>query len=155
MGHGAARELEGAGGPLPELDPALAAVLTDVLNKLDARDPVYKAAREEERLGLLIKRWNGICRDLDDHLRVIGKVLINTHQLSLDIGSDGGGMSQKPFLEDLRQKFTKLQFRLEGDGMIGVVAGDLKVGRGSPDEVDFDWTMRMVVEWVVQSAARL
>ena len=155
MGHGPARELESEAGPLPTLDPALAAKLTAVLDALDARDPEFKAARDEERLGLLIKQWNGTCREMDGYLRTIGKVLVQTHQLNLDIGSDGGGLAQKPFIEDLRMKFKKLQFKLDNDGTVRAVSGDDAIGSVAIDAVTYDTVLSLVVDWVAKSAAKV
>jgi len=156
MGHGAARELESAGGPLPELDEANAAKLTAALDRLDEADPVFKEQRDDERIGQMSKEWNGVCRDIDGHLRIIGKMLVASHQLNLDIGSDGGGLVQKPFMEDLRDKFPKLQFALEVESRKVIAkAGDTQYGSVALLDVDFDFCLQATVDWAVGEALKL
>ena len=156
MGHGPARTLETASGPLPELDEATAARLSAALEKLDAADPVYAEQREQERIGLMAKEWNAVCREIDDHLRTIGKMLIQSHQLNLDIGSDGGGLAQKPFMEDLRMKFPKLQFTMNIDDRTVVArCGDASYGTVPLGEVDFDFCLKAVCDWAEGEALKL
>ncbi len=155
MGHGAGRELEGATGPLPELDDALSAKLTDVLNELDAADAEFAEQRENERLGLMAKRWNTTCRGIDDHLRTIGKMLMHSHQLNLDIGSDGGGVSKKPFIEDLRMKFPKLQFTMavEEEAVIAR-CGESTYGSIALADVTFEFCVEAVCNWAMGEAKK-
>lgn len=155
MGHGAARELESATGPLPELDAALAEKLTAALEKLDAADPVFAEQRENERVGLMAKEWNGVCREIDGHLRTIGKMLIASHQLNFDIGSDGGGLAQKPFMEDLRMKFPKLQYTLDvATRQVMARCGRDIYGTTELTSVDFDFCVQTVCDWSVGEAAK-
>jgi hypothetical protein len=155
MGHGAARELDTGSGPLPDLDEALSAKLSAALEKLDAADPDFAEQRENERLGLIAKEWNGTCRVIDGYLRTIGKMLIQTHQLNLDIGSDGGGVAQKPFLEDLRAKFPKLQFVMviEEEKVIAR-CGESIYGSSPLDEVSFDFCIESVCNWAAGEALK-
>jgi hypothetical protein len=156
MGHGPARELEGATGPLPELDEALAAKLSAALEKLDAKDPVYAEQREQERIGIMAKEWNGVCRDIDGHLRIVGKVLVASHQLNLDIGSDGGGLAQKPFMEDLRMKFPKLQFVLDvAKGRVYARCKDAEYGSAPLEGIDYDFCINAVCAWATAEATKL
>ena len=150
MGHGAARELESATGPLPERDEATSAKLSAALEKLDASDPTYAEQRENERIGQMSKEWNGVCREIDGHLRIVGKMLVKSHQLNLDIGSDGGGLAQKPFMEDLRMKFPKLQFVLDIDSRQCIAkCGDASYGSVPIDGISFDYCLNATVDWAV------
>jgi len=153
MGHGAGRELEGGGGPLPELDEAISAKLTDALDKLDAADAEFAEQRENERLGLMAKQWNTTCRGIDEHLRTIGKVLMQSHQLNLDIGSDGGGVSKKPFIEDLRMKFPKLQFTMvvEEEAVVAR-CGESTYGSIALDGVTYEYCVDAVCNWAMGEA---
>jgi hypothetical protein len=151
MGHGAARELESASGPLPDLDPALAERLDVAMAKMDTLDAEFKSSRDDERLAQMSKRWNAVCKQVDADFRTIAKVLVNSHQLSLDMGSDGGGIAIKPWMEDTQGKFERLSLRLTADDDVVASIGGRDFARGKPEDVDFDWLMKLVVEWLVQS----
>ncbi len=155
MGHGPARELGGDTGPLKDLNPELAKRLTAALDRMDTVDAEFKKSRDDERLAQLVKAWNKICREIDGYLRDMAKVLIASHQISLDIGSDGGGIATKPFMEDMRLKFPKLQFKLNEDGIVEAVAGDMKYGRIPVNDIDYEWVEKMCCEWVIASAERV
>ena len=120
MGSGAARELEAKVSSDRSMDPELSARLRSALEKLDKMDPDFKAGRDDERTQQLTKAWKGKCKEIDGMLRELGHVLINTHQVALDVGSDGGGRDTRPFFEDLAGKFPKLDFRLQGDKVVAV-----------------------------------
>lgn len=155
MGHGPARELSSESTEVRPLNPALAPKLTAALAKLDAVNSEFKQRRDDERLAQLVKSWNKTCREIDEHLRAIAKTLVASHQLSLDIGSDGGGYATKPFIEEMREMFPKLQFKLNEDSTIDVVcAGDL-IGKGSVAGVCYEWIEEMVVEWATRMAVKV
>ena len=154
MGHGPARELSNESDDIPDLPPELAAKLTAALDQLDASNPEFKQKRDDERLAQLVKSWNKTCRSIDESLRVIAKVLIASHQLSLDIGSDGGGFTTKPFLEEMRETFPKLQFKLNEDSTVDAVSGDMHLGKCNVHEIEFDWLLEMAVEWASRAAIK-
>ena len=126
----------------------VSARLGAALEQMDHLDPQFKANRDEERNMQMVKIWNRTCSTIDGHLRALAKVLINSHQLSLDMGSDGGGRSTKPWLEETSMRFERLVFRLEGQQVV-VTSGDRAIGRGSIDDVSYDWIEEMVVAWVI------
>lgn len=150
MGHGAPRELEQNDEPERSLDPAVHAELSRALDKMDRSNPAFKASRDEERGAQIVKLWNRTCKEIDAHLRALARVLINSHQLSLDMGSDGGGRGTKPWLEETSMAFDRLVFRLE-DGTVLATTGDRVLTRGSIDDVSYEWIEAAVVAWVVSS----
>lgn len=154
MGHGPARELSTESGEIPDLRPELAAKLSAALDKLDAVNADFKQKRDDERLAQLVKSWNKTCREIDDHLRLVAKVLIASHQLSLDIGSDGGGFTTKPFLEEMRDIFPKLQFRLNEDGTVDAVCAGEHLGKRKVADIDYAWIEEMAVDWAARSALK-
>jgi len=153
MGHGPARELQTATEEPPELDPAIAKRMAEALNKLDALDPEFKASRDEERDAQMSKNWGRKCKDINDHLRTVARVLIRSHQVGLDNGSFGGGRQTQPWIEETQGKLGRLMFQLAGDE-VQVVSGEKLLGRGTLDEVTYDWIERMVVKWVILAAER-
>lgn len=152
MGSGPARELGGPGGPVKALSPTLAARLTAAVQRLDKLDPQFKQARDDERMGQLAKAWGGACTEIDAHLRAVAQVLIFSHQISLDMGSEGGGRGAMPWIEETGYKFKRLYFRLEDDGTVVAVAADRTIA-SAPDlaAISYDWVEQTVVDWVVSS----
>ncbi|HHO50156.1 MAG TPA: hypothetical protein ENK18_04600 [Deltaproteobacteria bacterium] len=150
LGLGASRELKQQDRPQRPLEPELHERLTTALDKLDQLNPAFKASRDEERGAQMVKLWNRTCKDIDAHLRTLAKVLIDSHQLSLDMGSDGGGRGTRPWLEETSMAFQRLIFRLEDETVLATT-GDRILARGSLDEVTYDWVQSAVVAWVVTS----
>ncbi|MCB9685224.1 MAG: hypothetical protein H6738_06615 [Alphaproteobacteria bacterium] len=155
MGHGPARELSTESGEIPELRADLAQKLSAALEKLDATNAEFKQKRDDERLAQLVKSWNKTCREIDEHLRLVAKVLIASHQLSLDIGSDGGGFTTKPFLEEMREIFPKLQFKLNEDATVDAVSDGVHLGKRPVAEIDYAWLEEMAVDWAARSAIKV
>jgi hypothetical protein len=154
MGHGAPRELEGNNAPLPELDAALSEKLGHALKTLDAADANFRQARDEERFMQRVKTWNNTCKEIDAHLRIIGQVLIQAHQFSLDIGSDGGGKNTQPWIEEVGLTIPRLHFRLEDDGSVSAVSDGNPLMRCALDQVGYAWLERAVIAWAVAAASR-
>lgn len=151
MGHG--EELDRSRGSR-DLDPALASRLTAALERLDELDPDFKRNREEERIAQLAKKWSNTCLEMVEWMREIGQAVIHSHQLSLDMGSDGAGLGMVPWLEETSLKFKRLDFELKQDGTVIASTGGREVGTGHVDAITYDWLQRMVVEWVVVSVER-
>jgi len=154
MGHGAARELDGPDGPLPELASELSAKLGTAMQRLDGMSAAFKEARDEERFMQRVKAWNSTCKEIDAHLRTIAKVLIDAHQFSLDIGSDGGGKNTQPWLEETAMTIPKVHFRLEEDGKVSAASDGRVIMSCEMDEVSYAWLERAVIEWAVSEAMR-
>lgn len=150
MGHGAARALD---GPASDrlLDKAHLGKLTTALERLDRADETFKTNRDDMRFAQRAKLWGATSKEVDAWLRELGNLLHDSHQISLDIGSDGGGHGTKPWVEDGERKFPRLYFKLlEGD--ILAVSADREVGRSSLAGLAFEWVESMVVTWIVSSA---
>lgn len=151
MGHGGARPAANE-GPASDrvLDKAHLAGLTSALERLDQVDETFKANRDDMRFAQRAKLWGATSKEVDTWLRELGNLLHDSHQLSLDIGSDGGGHGTKPWIEDGERKFPRLYFKLlEGD--ILAVAGDNEIGRTTLAGLAFEWVESMVVAWIVSS----
>ncbi len=123
-------------------------LLSEALAKLDATHEAFRESREEERQQQLVKLWNQKCRQIDDWFRAIAKVLINSHQLSLDMGSDGGGRSTRPWLEETSQAFARLTLSLEDEEVVART-GDQEVLRGPVDRLSYEWIEEAVIQWVL------
>ena len=150
MGHGATRTLAEEGASDRELNEELAKRLTVVMDRFDTLDAEFKAARDDQRFAQRAKHWGQLAKTVDGHLRVLSNVLHESHQLSLDIGSDGGGHSIKPWMEDLGRKFGRIDFRLDG-GNIRARAGTQELGMVPMDQVTYEWCEQMVVDWLVRA----
>ncbi len=153
MGHGAPRELGGSQGPLPELPAELATKLTVALAQLDSVNSEFKSARDDERDLQLVKAWNSTCKRIDEYLRTAGKVLINSHQLSLDFGSEGGGKRTSPWVEESGLHIERLSIKLDGSAVVAV-SSDNEIVRGKIEDVSYEWVLRAVVQWAVASVLR-
>ncbi|MEQ1505439.1 MAG: hypothetical protein ABMB14_24620 [Myxococcota bacterium] len=153
MGHGPARELAGPESNVVELDPGLAAILDTALDKLDRVDPKFKATRDEERYAQTTKAWHRSCAELDAHLRLVGKVLFTSHQLNLDIGSEGGGVKARPWIDEMNKVFERLWFVLEGTEVVAT-SGGATIARAKLKDVSYGWVERAVVDWVVGVVAK-
>lgn len=151
MGHGPARELARAEDKEVELNAELSARLDVALARLDKLDARFRAAREEERFAQNTKIWNRLCAEIDGHLRTMAKVLFTSHQLNLDIGSDGGGMKARPWMEEMGQTFERLWFKLDG-GQVVASSGARTIATAKLKEITYAWVERAVVDWVVGSA---
>ena len=149
MGHGASRELEGPSGPLPELDPEVSKRLEGAMQKMDALDSQFKSNRDDERLAQTSKLWNLASKEIDAHLRTIAKVLVQSHQVSLEPGSDGGGISIKPWLEDTAGKFQRLTFRLTESQELIASIGSKDFATGTLDSISHEWLVNIVAEWLI------
>lgn len=150
MGHGPARELSRGDEREVELNPELASRLDAALERLDRLDGKFRAAREEERFAQSSKLWHRTCAELDEHLRTLGKVLIRTHQLNLDIGCEGGGVKAMPWMEEMGQAFDRLLFKLDGNEVVAF-SGSRTLLRGPVRSLTYEWVERAVAEWVVAS----
>lgn len=148
MGSGAPRndvQQKVEGRPLSgEVNQALA----KALRVMDEHHPSFKDNRKEEKDSQLTKMWNRKCREIDDYLRAIAKVMIDSHQLSLDMGSDGGGRGTRPWLEETNQAFDKLYIKLDNEEVVAVT-GDTELLRGPVGRLSYDWVEEAVVNWVL------
>jgi len=124
------------------------------MQRLDAMDGAFKEARDEERFMQRVKAWNATCKEIDAHLRTIAKVLINAHQFSLDIGSEGGGKNTRPWLEEVGMTIPRFYLQLEEDGSVTATCDGRKISSCGLHEVDYPWVERAVVEWAVSEAER-
>jgi hypothetical protein len=153
MGHGAGRTLAGESGPALQLDEERSKRLGSVLSKFDAKDTEFKAGRDDARFQQRVKDWGLAAKEIDGHLRAIGNAIYRAHQLSLDIGSDGGGHSTKPWIEDLGRKFGRADFRMQ-DGEVVARGNDVILGQVPMDQIDAEWIEKMLTEWLIQAASK-
>lgn len=154
MGKGAARELSHSDDEPQPLEEDLAQRLAEALEKIDRIKPAFKSTRDEERYAQMSKAWHRLCGEIDAHLRQVGKSIHASHQLSLDVGSDGGGINTKPFIEEISGAFERLVFRLEDTKVLATSAGR-SILVGTVADVSYDWIKRAVVDWVVFSAENI
>ncbi len=149
MGSGPARELSTGSGPVKPLPEELAAKVERALQKLDSIDEGFKERRVDELYTQNVKAWNKSCKQLDGHLRELAKALINGHQLSLDIGSDGGGASTKPWLEETSLTFDRLYFKLvDGTEVHATYQDETFLKGGVEDAVRYEWVELAVAKWI-------
>lgn len=149
MGHGPSREL--AGGEereIPRPGDELIAKLDVALATLDRLDPRFKTQRDDEKLSQMSKAWHKLGSEMDGHLRIIAKAIIASHQISLDVGSEGGGPKARPFVEETGGALERVYFSL-ADGKVTANVGQKQLGVVRIDEVDYAWLERMVVDWIV------
>lgn len=154
MGGGAVRNLEEAFVPERPLDPELSARVGKALEHMDRIDPDFKARRDDERFQQQVKRWTSTSKEVETYLRAMGNLMHASHQLSLDIGSEGGGQAIKPFIEDLGQRFPRLFYKLEG-AEIAAVSDGKELGRTKLEGINFDFVEKTVVIWVLRSVQGL
>jgi hypothetical protein len=133
------------------LNPELAPKLTQALKLMDQLDADFKAARDEERYAQLSKKWNRVTKEISDMGRQLAKVLIQSHQLSLDVGIEGGGPKAKPWIEETSMKFERLYLVLNDDSSVDAMFKDEKIGTGHVDELTYEWYEQMVAEWLVRA----
>lgn len=150
MGHGPARELETAKDLRP-LSPNLSGKLSTALSRMDKFDDEFAHAREEERQAQLAKKWGQRSKEILEEVRDIMKVLHQSHQLSLDVGADGGGRTTRPWVEETSQKFDRLYLSLEDDGSVLAQSGPMTLARSPLEEIDYEWLEKLIVVWVVKS----
>lgn len=151
MGHGPSRELaQGNDREIPPPSPELLAKLDEALGTLDRLDERFKAQRDDERSSQLTKAWHRLGSRIDEELRSLAKVLIASHQISLDVGSEGGGVKARPWMEETGGSLERLYFSLV-DGKVVAQVGKVQLGVTGLDEVDHAWLEKIVVEWIVAS----
>jgi hypothetical protein len=149
MGSGPARELVTDSGPPKPLPDELAEKVEAALSKLDSIDPGFKERRADELFTQNVKAWTRTAKAMDAHLRAIAKTLINFHQLSLDIGSDGGGASTKPWLEETSMAFERIYFKLVDGTEVHATFQDEPILKGSvEDALDRAWLEKAVTKWI-------
>ena len=147
MGSGAARQEEQE-VEVQELSPQVNTAIARALERLDASNPLFKESRTEERDSQLTKQWNKTCREIDGYLRGLMQVMIATHQLSLDQGSDGGGRNQRPWLEETTGAIDRLYIKLDGIEAVAYT-GDTELLRGPVTRMSYGWVEEAVVNWVL------
>lgn len=150
MGHGASRELTQGVARELVLSDELTAKLTAALEKLDRIDPKFKSARDEERFAQITKTWHRLCAEIDGHLRSVAKLLIHTHQLALEVGSEGGSINAKPFIDENGGSLERLYFKLHENAIV-VVSGQRTILTASLKDVSYEWVENAVVEWAVNT----
>jgi hypothetical protein len=150
VGKGASRELSQAEDVEVPLNEALSARLDAALERLDAIEPKFKAARDEERFAQSSKLWHRACAEMDVHLRTVAKVLIRTHQLNFDVGSEGGGVKASPWIEEMGSVFPRLYFRLDGFQVLAVSDGRT-LATIRLQNLAYEFVEQAVVEWVAAS----
>ena len=148
MGSGEARELGGSIKASHDLNQELSARLGAALTKLDQADPEFKQARDDERLQQQSKTWKALCKDMDVMMRELAFLLINTHQVGLDVGSSGGGRDTRPFFEELSGKFPRLEYRLQ-ESTVVAVCNNRGIAQTDMNGVTFEWIEQSAVTWMV------
>ena len=154
MGSGGSRELSSESKTDRVLSTDLSEKLTKALAKLDDASPEFKESRAAEKHAQEVKTWHKVGQAIVDHLREVGKVLIASHQLSLDMGSEGGGAGMRPWVDEIGgARFDRLTFEMR-DGRVSAKLGSMPLSRIALSEVDYEWVELMVVEWAIVSAAK-
>lgn len=147
MGSGASRELEQA-GQLPTMDEELSRKLGVALNKLDSIDSEFRSGRRDERNSQLVKIWGAACKDIDEYLMTLANVMNDTHQVSLEPGSTGGGRLITPWIEESTGRFPRLTIRLSEE-IVECLSADEVIARAAMTDVSYAWLERVVVKWLV------
>lgn len=151
MGVGAGRPIEGDEEDGRPLSPQLGAAMERALARLENANDGFRTAREDERNSQMVKRWNRMCREIDGHLRAISSVLIHSHQLSLDMGSEGVGRNIRPWLEETTHALDRLTIKLDPNDEVVATVGEIELLRGELDRVSYEWVEEAVVNWVLTS----
>jgi hypothetical protein len=149
VGHGASRELGGGEVEVPALGPEHASKLDAALGSLDGLDPRFKEQRDEERTSQLTKAWHRLGSQIDADLRLIAKSVIASHQISLDVGSEGGGIKARPWMEETGGALERLYLGLDADGRMLASVGGRTLGTCTLPEVNYAWLEQVVVDWIV------
>lgn len=150
MGAGGDRELVVNEELDRELDPEASARMAAALLHIDRADAAFKQNREETRYSQNVKAWGRLCRVLDAHLRLMGNVFHEAHQLSLDIGVDGQGHAAKPWVEETGKKIPKMYLRLH-EGKVQAISNNMLIAESEIADVTYEWVEACGVEWVVMS----
>ena len=147
MGLGAPRQEDQAVEARPLSDEANRA-LREALTQLDGVNESFRESRDLERDSQLLKLWNRKSKEVVAILRGVAKTMIDSHQLSLEMGSTGGGRNIRPWLEESSQAIDRLEFVLDDYEVVAKV-GDQEVLRGPIDRVGYEWVEEAVVNWVL------
>ena len=134
VGSGTPRRDGGEPVEARPLSPQINAALQRALARLDQAVPAFKSVRDEERDSQLSKMWSRKCKEIDDLLRVISNTLLESHQVALDQGSEGGGRSQRPWLEETSHSIERLYFQLNGNEVVATM-GSTELLRGPASRV--------------------
>ena len=156
MGSGAARELTDNLKDLQPLKPAHLEKLGQALKHLDGLDASFKTGRDEERYAQMVKAWGGTCKEIELHLRRLCKVFIDAHQISLDLGLQGGGNTMAAYVEETGGVIEKLWIRMNTEsGRAEAFAGEKLFAHGSMEQAaNYDWLEAVMVEWVVRGVRK-
>jgi hypothetical protein len=127
----------------------LSARLDAALEKVDKRDQKFKAARDEERFAQTSKAWNRLCAEIDAHLRAVAKAVVQSHQLNLDIGCDGGGINAKPWIEEMGGVLERLSYKVDDRSIVAFTKRAVIATIPIKGGVSYDWIEGTVVDWVV------
>jgi hypothetical protein len=151
MGHGASRELAGK-QELRVLPEGLSKAVAQALTKMDESDEEFKKSRVDERYSQISMLWSNIGVDMAGHLRIITDAILANHQLSLEIGSDGGGLGAKPFVEESSFKIERLYFGLEQEEeRMKAYFADTVVSRVALLDITYEWVEKAVCTWIVHA----
>lgn len=131
------------------LDPELSKRVGAALSKLDVVSDVFKQSRIDERNAQLTKMWMDVNLIIAEQVRLIGIHLMDTHQISLESGTEGGGQGATPWCEEGNGVFDRLEFRLV-DGKIDAVCNEQIVAQGKvSQDIPYAWTQKVIAKWIL------
>ena len=78
----------------------------------------------------------------------LANVMNDTHQVSLEPGSTGGGRLITPWIEESTGRFPRLTIRLSEE-IVECLSADEVIARAAMTDVSYAWLERVVVKWLV------
>ena len=154
MGHGPARELAVADDVTRTLGKEHKARLDVAVERIDDFNEHFAQARHDEKVSQQSKAWSAMCSEMEGQLRMLARVFLRSHQLSFDMGIDGGGLSARVFMEETGRTFERVYFEFDEGELLARYEGNT-LDTIPLEDFSVDWLERMVVEWVVAAAEDL
>lgn len=150
MALGAPRENNQPEEILRPVSDEVSTRLRTALTRMDSVDPAFKRDRDDERNSQLSKQWNKQSKEINTHLNALAKSLVRAHQLSLEVGSEGGGRAIRPWVGETSMRFDRLYLSLHDGDVVATYRND-EIDRVPRERVTYEWLEQTVVDWVVRA----
>ena len=87
-------------------------------------------------------------------LRQVGRSMIESHQIALETGSDGGGQGATPWMEEGAGALPRLEFTLEDGKVAAKSDGELVATGPVSRDLPYEWVEKVVTKWIVNSVKK-
>ena len=90
-----------------------------------------------------------------ERIRAVAAAMIASNQISLELGSDGGGQGATPWCEESGEAFPRLEFKLV-EGKIQASSDEEVIATCEIDvDLPISWVEKVMAKWILVSVQKL